>query len=78
MADVYQLTVYLIDGTRDFIEVEREMGDFIDLTADLNRGRNLTTHDTFYPHHAILKVKYGWDFLEVMNEVERRQLRRRR
>jgi hypothetical protein len=52
-----KLTIYLIDGTYDYI---KQNGDVADLFMNLNRSGWITTNDVSYPLHAIVKIKFDW------------------
>ena len=53
-----RLTLYLIDGSRVYIEKD---SDVADLLMDLNRNRSIMSNDVWYPLHAMVKIKFDWE-----------------
>lgn len=52
-----RLTVYLMDGTRDQMEVWMEIGTASDFMYRLRRNQGFLAGDTWYPLHGILKLQ---------------------
>jgi hypothetical protein len=72
-----QLTIYLIDGTHDYVEIYQEIGDLSDLLMELRRFGSLMTDTTWYPLHSIVKIRCGW-IAEMMADVSRQKRSARR
>lgn len=52
-----RLTVYLMDGTRDQVDVWLEIGTASDFMFRLRSGGGFLAGDTWYPLHGILKLQ---------------------
>lgn len=54
-----RITVHLVNGTCDCVEVHREMGRLPEFMMDLHRDNGFWADNTYYPLHAIVKLKFG-------------------
>lgn len=65
-----RLTVYLIDGTREYVEKDCDEWDVI---RHIKERAGLLVDDTWYPLHAILKLRIEWSEWEAYAERPERK-----